>query len=95
MAEYMCPVRNNEISNIGMRAKILDLVGLNIKEIVIDLNVSNRAFILTTDGSPTCTLEKNQMSSIELAYLDGIAQISSQEFIDRVKLVKKVFYSTE
>lgn len=89
--EFMHPAKNNEISEIDMRTKILDLVGLNIKEIVICKTLTSRAFIMTTDGIPTCDLEKRQINDVELAGLDGVMLLSSREFVKRAKLVFEAF----
>jgi hypothetical protein len=93
LTEFMSPSNSRKIPGIEMRSKILDMVGLNIKEIITDLSVSNYAFIMTTNGAPMCNIEKGQILPMELAYLDEATQISSQEFLDRVKLIRDALSS--
>lgn len=93
LVSFMSPANPRKISGIELRSKILDTVGMRIKEIVTDLNVDNLAVIMTIDGMPTCKLERDSISSEELTYLDEAAQISSQEFLDRTRLIKEAFGS--
>jgi hypothetical protein len=91
ISEFMCLAKNNKISKIDMQTKIMDIIGLNIEEVIISSTLTNRAFIMTTDGFPTSDMEKRQIDSIELVGLDGVMLLASKKFVERSKLIFQAF----
>jgi hypothetical protein len=64
--------------------------GLDVLEIIQDVQNQNRVFVLLYSGQPPCILEKNQIEPNDIELLENSAKIAmSNEFIKRIDMLKE------